>query len=62
MKSRQPTITFKLLLVIYYLLTSVTLLSPFLPPDQPFAAKGSGRSDTKNSRKNFFCGDKKEMN
>jgi hypothetical protein len=41
---------------------SVTLLTPFLPPAQPFAAKGSGSSDTKNSRKNFFCGDEKEMN
>jgi hypothetical protein len=32
---------------------SVTLLTPFLPPAQPFAAKGSGRSDSKTEGKNF---------
>jgi hypothetical protein len=32
---------------------SVTLLTPFLPPVQPFAAKGSGRSGSKTEGKNF---------
>jgi len=33
------------------------LLTPFLPPTQPFAAKGSVRSDIGDSKKKLFCCD-----